>query len=104
MKRIINLKRYDTDTAELVATWSNGGSRSDFRYCSENLYRTKNGAWFLHGEGGPLSKYAETCEAGRGMRGGSQIKPFTEEDAAAWLAKHDVEAFERHFAQKAADA
>ena len=104
MKSIIDLKRYDTETAALVAEWSNGGSQKDFYHCSEDLYRTKNGAWFLHGEGGALSKYAEACEAGRGMRGGSQITPFTEEEAAAWLAKHDVVAFERYFAQRAADA
>ncbi len=104
MKRIINLKRYDTETAELVAEWSSGGSPKDFRYCSEDLYRTKNGAWFLHGEGGPLSKYAEIQEAGRSWGGGCQITPFTEEEAATWLAEHNVEAFERHFGPKASDA
>jgi hypothetical protein len=100
----MNLKRYDTQTAELIAEWDNGGNRSDFRHCSESLYRTKNGAWFLHGRGGALSKYAEPCEAGRGTQGGCRITPLSEEQAAAWLADNDVDAFERHFAAKAVDA
>jgi hypothetical protein len=60
MKSIIDRKRYDTTTAEEIADWWNGCSNSDFHHCNETLYRTKNGAWFLHGIGGPLSPYAES--------------------------------------------
>jgi len=55
MKKIINGKRYDTETAQLIgsASYSN---RTDFRFWSEELYRKKTGEFFLYGEGGPASK------------------------------------------------
>ncbi|MGA2661647.1 MAG: hypothetical protein ABSH34_29545 [Verrucomicrobiota bacterium] len=104
MKRILNMKRYDTEKSEMIAKWDNGGHRRDFRRCEETLYRTRNGNWFLHGEGGPFSQYASTCEAGRTKTDGEELIPFTVQQAAAWLAEHDVEAFERHFPEKAQDA
>jgi hypothetical protein len=104
MKKIINLKRYDTDTAEEIAVWWNGCLRSDFNYCKETLYRTKSQSWFLHGEGGALSCYAESWEGGRSSTSGSAITPMSEAEAAAWLAQHDSSQFDQHFAHLATDA
>jgi len=104
MKRILNMKRYDTETSEVIAKWDNGGHRGDFHRCEETLYRTRNGNWFLHGEGGALSPYAENCEAGRSTEAGEELIAFTAEEAATWLAAHDVQAFERHFPEKVQDA
>ena len=104
MKKIINMKRYDSKKSELVSTWSNGGHRSDFWHCTESLYRTSGGNWFLHGEGGPLTRFACACEGGRMTTDGEDIVPITEDEVAAWLAEHDVEACERHFPKKLQDA
>jgi hypothetical protein len=51
MKRVINGKLYNTETAAMVCEWSYS-NRSDFNYKSEELYKTKKGAWFLFKEGG----------------------------------------------------
>ncbi len=48
MKKIINGKRYDTETAKLIG--SDGYSNpSDFNYWSEDLYQKKTGEFFLYG-------------------------------------------------------
>jgi hypothetical protein len=58
MKRVVDGKLYDTETAELLATDENCLSWSDFRqYCVE-LYRTQKGTWFTVSDAGPRSKYS----------------------------------------------
>ena len=104
MKKIIEMKRYDTKTAEEIFCWWNGCSRSDFNYCAETLYMTKNKAWFLHVEGGAMSQYAESTQGGRAVNSGENILPLGEESAAAWLADHSPKTFELHFAHLAKDA
>jgi hypothetical protein len=59
MKKIINGKKYDTDTAELVGEWDNGHYYTDFSWCSEALYRKRTGEFFLHGKGGARSRWCE---------------------------------------------
>lgn len=59
MKTTINNKVYDTDKATLVAEASSNYGGNDFRAWTEELYFTRKGNWFLHGRGGPLSKYAD---------------------------------------------
>lgn len=103
MKMIINLKRYDTEKAEIVAEWDNGCGSTDFHHCFEDLYLTKNGNWFFHGRGGPLSKYARS--AGPNTYGGSAtIIPLSENEAAAWLAEKCRGLFDDHFSHLAKDA
>ena len=43
MKKIINGKRYDTETAEKIGVWDNARSISDFDCCEETLYRKRTG-------------------------------------------------------------
>ena len=59
MKKIINGRKYDTDTASMVGEWSDGYP-SDFRYEAETLYRKRNGEYFILGEGNAMSRYAES--------------------------------------------
>jgi hypothetical protein len=82
MKSIIHGKTYNTDTAEEIGTHWNGLSRSDFRSCTEALYRTPKGNYFLHGKGGPMTDYARDC--GDSRCGGQRLIPMTETDALAW--------------------
>ena len=72
MKRIINGKLYNTDTAKAVKhIWCSGNG--DFTHYSEALYRKRTGEYFLFGHGGSLSKYRE-----------DDIVPLTYEQAQAW--------------------
>jgi hypothetical protein len=103
MKKIIDGKRYDTDTAENVAKWGNGLHDGDFKHVYEKLYRTSKGSWFLHGAGGPMSEYAESN--GREKWGGERIIPMTDTEVKAWLESHDrVEVLEQWFAESIVDA
>ena len=62
MKKIINGKLYDTDTAKEMGTGCASCSPRDFHYYSETLYRKRTGEYFLYGEGGPASRYAERVD------------------------------------------
>ena len=59
MKKIINGKRYDTSKAKEIGYWSNNLSNRDFNHCDEWLYKKRTGEYFLYGEGGPMTRYAE---------------------------------------------
>ena len=61
MKRIIDGKRYNTETAtEICDVSAPGFYRGDFRYEDTQLYCTPRGGWFLAGEGGPMSRWARS--------------------------------------------
>jgi len=105
MKKIINGKRYDTKMAEQVASYWNGCSTSDFNNVSEQLYHTKKGAWFLCGEGGALSPYAELREGGNARCGGEDLIPMTPGEAKEWLELHnETDTIEKWFATEIEDA
>lgn len=92
MKKIINGKLYDTDTATYIDSYEYGNP-GDFRRISETLYRKKTGELFLHGEGGPLSKYAESC-GNNSWCGGETIIPECDFDVKRWVADHcDVDTY-----------
>ena len=96
MKRIIDRKIYDTDTAQEVFSFSNGLGYTDFRNFAETLYLTERGTWFIAGHGGAMSSYAEPC--GDGTGGGEAIRPMSDDAAADWLEEHDgTEALLEHF-------
>ena len=82
MKKIINNKVYDTDTAKELASWSSdNANRLD--YIDETLYRKKTGEYFLLGEGGPRTQYAR--EAGtNSWSSGDRIMPMTYQEASDW--------------------
>lgn len=83
MKKYISGKKYDTETAQAVGSWSNNLSYRDFGWCRETLYRKRTGEYFLHGEGGALSRYAEPGNGN--MRGpGESIRPMTFDEARSW--------------------
>ena len=87
MKKVINGKLYNTETAEEVASWTNGYTTQDFNYCEETLYRTKNGNYFLHGFGGALSKYAVPVPGGTG--GEHKIIPLDKDGVIEWMENTD---------------
>lgn len=103
MRKIIDGKRYDTETATEIASWG-FGNYGDFNRCEETLYRTKRGSWFIHGEGGARSKYARTVGQNE-WSGGSAIEPLSEADAKAWLERNgETDVLEQYFSDQIEDA
>ena len=103
MKAIIGGKRYDTETATAVASAEYSSGR-DFYHWSETLYRTKNGRWFLDGEGGPLSQYAVTIGQNQ-WSGGAKITTLSEQEARKWLERYgQADALEQYFASQIEEA
>lgn len=104
MKKIINGRVYNTETAEEIATWYNSYYPSDFHYCQETLYKTKNGSYFLYGYGGALSNYSVPV-GNNGSGAGSEIVALTTEEAFDWLQDHDcIEEAEKEFPDRIEEA
>lgn len=103
MIKVIDGKRYNTETATRVFCYENGHFVSDFRYRSKELYLTKKGNWFVFHEGGAMTDMAASA-GNNGTSGSSDIEPVTPEDAFGFLQAHSGEydsaekALEEHFA------
>ena len=99
MKKIINGKLYDTETATRIASKSHGQGRRDFSYYEETLYRKRTGEYFLYGEGGPMSRYSVS----RGLNewsGGEKIIPLNFEKAREWGEENmDADDYQAEFGE-----
>ncbi len=103
MKKIIDGKRYDTETATQVDVLSNDYCWSDFKFERTNIYRTKSGNWFLSGRGGPLSRWS--VRVGNAATGGSGIRPIDAVEAREILeGEGNVAAIEQYFQDSLEDA
>lgn len=87
MKKIINNRLYNTETAKEIGTYSNAGGWSDFNHYEETLYRKKTGEYFLHGEGNANTRYAELVDTNT-WSGGGKIIPMNYEDARKWAEEN----------------
>lgn len=97
MKKIINGKRYDTNTARLIDYTGNGLPDNDFNYWQEKLYLKKTGEFFIYGEGGARTQYAKFDTSGW-SRGGSSIIPISTDHAKKWVEENSsVEIYETLF-------
>lgn len=96
MKKVIDGKRYDTDTAKKLAYDSYSNPR-DFNHWVEELYRKNTGEFFLYGCGGPMSRYAVSTGQNE-WSGGEKIMPLSIEAAQKWAEEHlDGEEYEKIF-------
>lgn len=99
MKKIINGRKYDTETAKEMAWDEYNGSCSDFQWWQETLYQKRTGEFFLFGRGGAMSKYAESCGQ-NSWSGGSDILPLTLDEAKEWVEEHvDADTYEKIFGE-----
>ena len=99
MKKIINGRKYNTETAKAIATTGYEGSCRDFQWWEETLYQKKTGEYFLAGEGGPASKYCVSTGMNE-WTGGSRITPLTEAEAKRWAEEAlDVDTYEAVFGE-----
>ena len=96
MRKIINGKAYDTDTATEVCECGTAGElpRGDFRRWKGTLYKTPNGRFFMVGEGGPMTLFARHHADG-GSSGGAGLIALDAAQARHYAerAGADVEAF-----------
>jgi hypothetical protein len=97
MKKIIDGKRYDTETATLVAR-NTTSSKDFYDWCDETLYRTANGAWFLVGEGYARSRWASIAPDGMRGPGGPTLQVVDAFEARDWLERFDeIDALEHYW-------
>lgn len=103
MKKIINGKLYNTETAQEMASWSNMEDVRNYSRFFEVLYQKRTGEFFLYGEGGPSTKYAKSV--GQNVwSGGSAIIPLTWDAARDWAEDHlDAEEYQNIFGEVAED-
>ncbi|HBM6509205.1 TPA: hypothetical protein LY796_002232 [Enterococcus faecium] len=92
MKKIIEGKLYNTETATLIAEYQKG-NRSDFYGIEEKVYKTKKGQYFMYYWGGGCSKYREEV-ASQTYSDSEGIKLISEEEAKEFAMEHlDAEDF-----------
>lgn len=97
MKRIINGKIYNTETATLIGSHVHS-NRGDFHYEDTDLYVTKKGAFFVQGVGGAYSRWARPYGS-NGMSGGSGIEAMTTAEALEWceFSRIDADVIAQYF-------
>ena len=102
MKKILNNRVYNTDTATLIGSKNNGNLGSDFNYRCDSLYRKRTGEYFLHGEGGARTQYAEWHNGL--LCGGERIIPLTFDAARLWAEENlDADIYEAEFGEVVED-
>jgi len=106
MKKIIKGTRYDTEKASVIGYASNGENVTDFSHWCVTLYKTpRSGRYFLHGQGGPMTRWAQS----RGQNewvGGEDIIPLkNRQEAFEWAqANLCAEEVEKEFYDLIEDA
>ena len=102
MIRVIEGKRYNTETAEEVAEHESNANKGDFRWYTEKLFKTPKGNFFLCGEGHASSKYAEPCGDMQGP--GDGVIPLSRREALEWCERYAQEEIDIHFESEVTDA
>ena len=106
MKRIIDGKTYNTETATKVCDTGNDLGVTDFGHEDSALYVTKKGAFFIVGNGGPMSRFAR-AESQNSWSGGSGMIPLDRGEAfeeTMRCAGDWPEKIEEHFSDMIEDA
>ena len=99
MRKIINGRTYNTETSKAIGEWWNRLGRNDFKFCLEILYKNTKGAYFIYGEGGPMSKYSKSTGQ-NSVSGGEAITPLTREEAREWAEEHlEANEYEAEFGE-----
>jgi hypothetical protein len=89
MRRVKDRTLYDTETAEQIAQHGSAADPSDFHHLAETLYKTPDGEYFIHGEGGAATKYA--TQTSDGTTNGQEIRRLTTEEALQWCEDHSID-------------
>lgn len=89
LKKIIGGKSYNTETATVVATWETTSS-PDYELIWEFLYQTRNGAFFLVGEGMANTPYGAVLPDCNDRIRGHVLLPLTESQVKCWLEMREL--------------
>lgn len=91
-KKIVNGKMYNTETATFIGDeWYD--CFNDFNRHYEELYIKKTGEFFLVGNGGPCSKYAEWGDR-------NAFIPLSEGEAMNWIERNcSAETYIKYFGE-----
>ncbi|RNJ22029.1 hypothetical protein Nmn1133_13880 [Halosegnis longus] len=89
MRRVKNRTLYDTETAEQIAKHGSAADLSDFHHLAETLYKTADGEYFIHGQGGAGTKYA--TQTSNGSTNGQEIRRLTQEQALKWCEDQSID-------------
>lgn len=87
MKKILNGKSYDTETAVKFPDYFISGAANDFEFVLEKLYKTNSGQWFLcikAGERAATYKLYEVCL-------GEGITLMDDNEALQWCEHRDLD-------------
>lgn len=90
MQRVNQRKLYDTNRAERIAQYAPNTDRGDYGYLIETLYKTPDGEYFLHCEGGAATEYAKPCGGG-GQTAGEELNVLDEEAALDWCEERSID-------------
>jgi hypothetical protein len=98
MKRILDGRIYDTETATRVCELPCSAPFGDFEWHETALYRSPRGTFFVAGRGGAASMWRQPCEDGW-WSGGAGIEVITEAEARACAddARVEPDAYEEVF-------
>lgn len=103
MKKTLDGKTYNTETAIPLANWDNRENYGDYRFENQVLYVTKKGAYFIHGRGGGGTDWG--TNNGNARCGGQGIEPISKDEALRWCEKYGAEdVIEEHFAADVSEA
>jgi hypothetical protein len=89
MRKVIDGKCFDTETATLLAEAQSGGYVDEFHSWQEGLYRTPRGRFFTAGYGGLLYNSWH----------GNGIRPLSDAEARQWVETHVNGEFEDVFGE-----
>lgn len=89
MKRVIDGKVYNTETAEEVCELPCHYYPGDFQYHETTLYRTPKGAYFLAGKGGPMTMWSEPS-GNNGYSGGSGLRVIDQAEAREYAESAEL--------------
>ena len=87
MKRVISGRVYNTETALEICNIDR--RHRDFSDHDTTLYRTKNGNYFLVGNGGPMSRWSQSCGQ-NSWSGGSGLQPIDKTEARDFAEAADL--------------
>ena len=71
-----------------IARFAKNTDPQDFHYLVEELHKTTDGEYFLHGRGGANTEYK--VRRNGGYTGSEEIKPLNEEEALNWCEEHSI--------------
>lgn len=99
MKKIIDGKKYDTDTATEIGEWENMYDPRNFDYIQQVLYRKRTGEYFLYEYGNANTRYAKKVGS-NSWQGASYLTPVSYETAQKWAEDHlTADEFEAEFGE-----